>query len=304
MNRKTISAILMLGLCVAMCVGAIPSGALEGTAPIAENLEISTYRGVSVSGKLSAFDPENSLMSYIVVTEPRKGRLEISAEGDFVYTPDMGKRGKDYFGYKACDADGNYSQEATVIIRIEKQKTAVSYSDMRGSGGEYAALALAEHGIFIGECIGGNHLFDPGRSVTRGQFLAMCLALSDIEPLSGVTRTGFADDTAIPVWVKPYVSTALLSGVISGYSGTEGATFGSEADITYAEAAVLLNRILGIADVRSASSVNAEVVPAWAYQATVNLTACRVLPGSASEMDACLTRSDAATLLINAMTLH
>lgn len=39
----------------------------------------------------------------------------------FVYTPSEGKRGRDYFGYKAVDASGNLSQEATVILHIKKR---------------------------------------------------------------------------------------------------------------------------------------------------------------------------------------
>ena len=104
-----------------------------GSAPVAENLELRTFKNVSVNGQLSAFDPENDV---VICTQPVKGRIELATDGSFVYTPAMDKKGKDYFGYKAIDAEGNSSQEATVIIRIDKQKKGVSYSDMKGSGGE------------------------------------------------------------------------------------------------------------------------------------------------------------------------
>ena len=41
-------------------------------------------------------------------------------DGVIVYTPRRDKKGRDYFGYRAKDAEGNVSQEATAIIRIEK----------------------------------------------------------------------------------------------------------------------------------------------------------------------------------------
>ena len=35
--------------------------------------------------------------------------------------------------------------------------------------------------------------------------------------VDGVTRTGFADDADIPIWEKPYVSTALMAGSARGF---------------------------------------------------------------------------------------
>lgn len=293
-------------LILALTLAVIPISAMESTAPpnangapVAENLELTTYRGVAVSGRLSAIDPEGDPLAYTVTTEPRKGRINMTVDGRFVYTPLEGKKGKDYFGFKACDSAGNYSQEATVIIKIEKQATTVSYADIKGRGVEYTALALAERDILVGERVGGSYVFEPRRQVSRGEFLAMCLKLTGAEVLSGVTRTGFADDDDIPAWVKPYVSTALLKGVISGYSGNGTATFDATAAITFSEAAVVLSRVLELSDVASASRMPAGDVPAWAYQAAVNLSACRIL-SDVSSMSDCVTREDAAVMLMNA----
>ena len=122
----------------------------EGSAPVAENLELRTYRNVSVGGRLSAFDPDDDELRFEISTEPIKGSIELEENGIFVYTPKDNKGGRDYFGYRAVDSEGNQSQEATVIIRIEKQKKAVCYSDLQGSGYEYPAIALSENGIFTG----------------------------------------------------------------------------------------------------------------------------------------------------------
>ena len=114
-NRKTVIA-LLLGMC--MLAGGVRSSA-EGSAPAAENLELRTYRNVSVGGRLKAFDPDGDVVSYSITTDP----VKLEENGCFVYTPRENKRGRDYFGYKAVDSEGNLSQEATVIIRIEKQKS-------------------------------------------------------------------------------------------------------------------------------------------------------------------------------------
>ena len=92
----------------------------KGTAPVAENLEISTLRDKTVEGVLSALDPEGDVAQFIVTTDPIKGEINLEADGTFKYTPREGKKGRDYFGYKAVDSEGNVSQEATVIIKIIK----------------------------------------------------------------------------------------------------------------------------------------------------------------------------------------
>ena len=295
--KKTCNVIaltLMLVLTLSIInVGAIGTGA----APIAENLEITTYRNVSVGGQLMATDPDGDVLKFEITTQPRKGDLVLKENGIFIYTPAAGKRGRDYFGYKAYDNDGNVSSEATVIIKVEKQKCKVAYSDMEGNGAHCAAIALAENDIFVGESIGGQYVFNPETPVKRGEFLTMCLKLTGSDILSGVITTGFADDSKIPAYMKPYVSTALLSGVISGYSdGTNTAVFNADNYINYPEAAVMLNKALNLTDV-SAEAYGA-AAPVWAAQACANLSACRIA-NYADETQ--LTRADCAKLLYNAM---
>ncbi|NLV86338.1 MAG: hypothetical protein GX025_03870 [Clostridiales bacterium] len=295
------SKIMSLGafaLILTLSLGFLSAGASsESSAPIAENLEICTYRGVSVEGMLKATHPEGQAVSFKISTHPTKGELVLGDNGSFVYTPNEGKRGKDYFGYKAMDVNGNSSCEATVIIKIEKQAKSISYSDMDGNGAGAAAVALAEKNIFIGEQLGGQYVFRPEAKVSRSEFLAMCMRLSDIDILSGVITTGFGDDEDIPMYMKPYVSTALLTGIISGYTdGSHTAVFSGKNNISYPEAAVILNRCLGLSDVR-VSGLDGSV-PVWSVQACANLSACRISEYNEEQQ---LTRADCAKLLMNAM---
>ncbi len=291
-NVIALTLVMVLTLCV-INVGATGTG----SAPIAENLDITTYRNTSVGGQLKATDPDGDVMKFEITTSPIKGEIVMNENGSFVYTPRDGKRGRDYFGYKAYDTNGNASSEATVIIRIEKQKSKIAYSDMNGNGAHCAAIALAENNIFVGENVGGQYVFNPNAPVTRGEFLAMCMKVTDSDILSGVITTGFADDSEIPTYLKPYVSTALLTGVISGYSdGVSTAVFNSDNYISYPEAAVMLNKTLDLTD------VNAETyggtAPVWAEQACANLSACDISDYTDVPQ---LTRADSAKLLYNAM---
>lgn len=300
--KKYLKSVSLLLLTAAL-LGLMSVSLAAGSAPVAENLNLTTYRGVSVGGRLSATDPDGGELRYSVTTQPVKGKIELEDDGRFVYTPGEGKRGKDYFGYQAIDPDGNRSQEATVVIRIEKQKSKVTYSDLDGNGSAYAAVRLAEEDVFCGESLAGDYVFDPERPVTRAEFLAMCMKVSDTPLLSGIRSTGFSDDSDIAVWAKPYVSTALKNGVISGYAGDRGAAFAPGKEISVLEAAVILNRSVELTDAVSAWFAWDESVPAWAMQSAANLASCGLLPSGCSFSDETLTRAQAAEMLCGAMDI-
>ena len=282
MKRIAFSAaafVLMLLLCLGLAAPALA----EGTAPIAENLELKTFRHISVGGALSAYDPDGEIVAFMITTPPVKGDVQLEADGSFVYTPYYNKKGRDYFGYKAQDMDGNWSQEATVLIRIQKQKTPVWYEDMQGREGEYAAIALAERGLFVGEQIGRRYCFQPEKPVTQGEFLALCMLAADKPVLKGVMRTGSAEDADIPDWMKEYVASAALQGV---GSGTE---FEAEKQVSKAEAAKILNAVLGLYP-QDAAEADETV------RACLNLQAVGVMQQTRADETA-LTREEAARML-------
>jgi hypothetical protein len=272
--------------------------------PVAENLNFTTYKGVSVHGRFAAIDPEGDLLTYRIVTQPKKGEVAVQ-DIIFVYTPDKNKKGKDSFTYVALDSNGNVSQEATVSIVVEKQSTKITYADMSGTPDEYAALRLAEDGVFIGEKVGSEYYFNANRTVTRGEFLAMCVSLTGMEPITDVSRTGFDDDALMPTWVKPFVSAALMKGMISGYRTDGGASvFAPNMPISIAEAAVMLNNALEISNVRSASYFDESgVVPTWASQAAANLSACNIIGDISISSSEPLSRAAAADMLAPAAML-
>ena len=274
----------------------------DNAAPVAENLEYVTYKDVAINGTLQAIDPEGDMLEYKLITEAKKGAVDVSEDGGFTYMPREGKKGKDTFTYVAVDAMGNVSEEATVKINIEKQSSSVTYSDMEGNSAHYAALRLAEEGIFVGEMIGDSHCFSPDTVVTRGKFLAMCMNATGAEILQDISRTGFSDDEDIALWLKPYVTTAVMSGAVRGVSGDDGGlVFAADDPITLAQAVVILDRVMGISDV-SASVSEPDSVPAWASQAAANLSVCNVIDrGADNDYSAEMTRADVAELIISAI---
>lgn len=275
----------------------------ENNTPVAENVALSTYKNVEIQGSFAGVDPEGDLLTFQIVSKPGRGTVTQSENGSatFVYTPNENKTGKDAFTYVATDAVGNTSAPATVTIHIEKQKTKVTYSDMTGQEGHREALHLAEVGFMVGEQVNGQYFFHPDETISRAHFTALAMRCAGLDPLEGVTLTGFSDDEAIAVWAKPYVSSALRSGVVQGTYTTDGqVVFRSDAPITAAEAAVLLNRALRVTDV--ANVMTTDETSLWYTQAMANLSSCGAIPASASPEQE-LTRAQAAIMLDRALEL-
>lgn len=266
------------------------------SAPIAENLSLSTYKGIAITSRFSATDPDGDPVTFQIVDSPARGQVTVDETDTaaFWYTPYEGKKGKDSFTYVAIDDKGNMSEPATVKIVIEKQTSKVTYSDMTGEASAFAATRLAEDEIYIGRQVGDLYCFDPGETFTREEFLALAMDVAGMEPLENTTLTGFYDDDSISVWAKGYVSAALIDGTVQGSLNGQGqAIFRGNAEITYAEAMVIIDRLLAIGDVEAVPTMAA---PAWAAQSAANMEAVAVI-SPAAQLNSTLTRSDAAQML-------
>ena len=100
------------------------------------------------------------------------------------------------------------------------------------------------------------------------------------------------------------MSTALYSGLISGYSdGEAGAVFNPQHPIMYTEAAVMLDKALELTDAATTWYACDESVPTWAVQATANVESCGLTPNSTSLYGRALTRGEAAEMLAGAIML-
>lgn len=281
-NVKRFSALLVAAALLLM----IPVSALS--APVAENLELTTFRGISVGGQLLAVTPDGGSVSFSITTQPSKGSVELGENGSFIYTPKESSRGRDYFGYRATDSTGQQSREATVIIRLCRQRRNLRYADTAGMGCDYAAHRLADAGLFIGSTMLGNALFEPERTVSRGEFLSLCMACSDRQLLTAVESTGYEDDGELDTWMKPYMATALFDGL---QVGSARADIGCA--VSPSECAEIMNHCFGFSTVPVRAEEN---------QSKANLRACG-LWDTAFDREESMTRSDAAILLVKAMEM-
>ncbi len=277
----------------------------EDQPPTAEDGSLETYKNIAGSGTLSAADPEGKPLTYNLVKEPKRGSVELHEDGTFTYTPDKNKVGKDSFTYTVTDSGGNTSQEAKISIEILKPTDKATYADMDGDPDAFYAMWLKEAGLFTGATVGGNLCFEPEKTVSRGEFLVMVMKLVDAQADETGLTSGFSDEAATPVWLQPYIVSALGSGMISGVSSEDGVVFRPEAALSRAEAAVMLQNVLQLPAPTAKtvfSETDAAAVPAWAADATAALSAAGISLGDTAQADA-ITRREVAKLLYEVSNL-
>lgn len=275
----------------------------DNTAPVAQNLTLSTYQGIAITSTFSAVDPEGDLLTYQVVDSPARGQvtLEENNSATFWYTPYENKKGSDVFSYVAIDSMGNTSEPATVEVTISVATCGVSYADMAGNPAHYAAMRLAEEGIYVGRQMAGVAYFDPDQPFSREEFLVLSMVVTQTQPLDGVSTTGFYDDQDISAWAKGYVSAAVMQGAGLGEQNEEGQVVFSPSDsITQLEAAVMLEQLLCSTDIPIHTTSVSQEIPTWASQSVANLEALDVVAPGATLSDT-LTRGEAAQMLSAAL---
>lgn len=299
--QRRACAVLLLALMAAL---ALPALALGDAAPIAQDLTLRVYRNIPCTASLRAVDRTGEGVSFALVSAPRHGTLALDPDSaSFTYTPAPDRTGRDSFTFCAVSASGAVSAPASVTIRVERPATDVFYADLDGSDAHTAAVDLAAAGVFVGKNVGGEYFFEPHRSVTRGEFVAMAMAAGG-KPALATGVTGFCDDARIPAWARGYAAGALACGLIRGVGTAEGPAFAADTPITLAEAAAVVDRLLAVTDVDPADYGAADDV--WSAQAAANLISVRVLPAGSFTSDRLaqpLTRADAARMLSAAMAL-
>ena len=212
----------------------------EDKAPVAEDFTVETYKNLPNEGTLKVTDPEGQPLTYTVIRQPKRGNVELKENGTFVYTPKKNKVGVDSFTYTATDPAGKVSREATVTVQILKPTDAAQYTDTAGLDCRFEAEWLRNTGLFVGEQMGSSQCFQPEKTVSTGQFLAMVMQMLEIPMAEQTVYPEMAADA--PQWLKPYLAAALRSGLIANLPED----FNGSAPITGAEAAVILQNALDL----------------------------------------------------------
>ncbi len=226
----------------AQLVVKIRSGKNE--APKAENLDLETYKNIANNGKLSAVDPEGATVEFSVAEQPKYGKVEVKSDGTFLYIPGKNKVGEDSFTFVAKDEAGNESLPGTVRIKIMKPSQARTYADMEENPAAFEAMWAEAQELTGGMDIAGQNCFRPDAYVTRGEFLAMVMELTDQTVDESLTVSAFLDSNEAAPWLRPYMAAAVRSGIVRGEVSENGLVFRPNDPIKGREAAVILQNIL------------------------------------------------------------
>ena len=276
----------------------------KDTVPTCEDVSFETYKNIANTGSLAASDEDGDALTYQLVKQPRRGSIELADDGTFTYTPARNKVGRDSFTYTATDPSGNVSAPATVKIKIVKPTDAATFADLSGDALEYRAMALKDMGVYGGQEIAGQRCFCPDEAVTRGEFLVMAMRVLNLAPDDAVLTSGFADEAETPAWLRPYITAAYRSGLISGMAAEDGLEFRPTTALTKAECAVMLQNMLSLPQPETLSVFavdEGETIASWAVasasalqNAGLNLTPLAAEP---------LSRRECAELLYQLSTL-
>ena len=215
-------------------------------APTAECGALETWKNLPNTGRLKATGTGE--LTFRLENRPRRGSVELNADGSFTYTPKKNKVGEDSFTFTVTDGAGRVSAPATVRVTIRKPTDAKTYADLDRDE-QFEAIWMREAGLFGGELISDRLSFGPNRTVNRGDFLAMVMDLEGIDPEIGIQVSGFADAEDAASWLRPYLASALRRGLIQGETTPAGLVFRPNEPITQAEAAALVARARGTEEV-------------------------------------------------------
>ncbi len=269
--------------------------------PITGAVSVWTQCDIGAYGTLPGSDPDGDKIVFEVTEYPEKGILTLSESGSYRYTPFAGAKGSDSFTYTVRDEWGHYAKPRTVPVTVEKCASGLILSDMEGHWAHNAALVMVSENAMSLRYDNGSLCFDPDLEMAREEFVTTvmkALGSGEIAP----ARTGFADDAEISEEASGYVARARSLGIVRGSGSEEGNLFRPKDPVTRAEAAVILNKIVG-AEETDAVAVFADgsSVPVWAKPSLSALTSAGIFSGTGSgeiAADRTLTRAEVAELLL------
>ncbi|MBQ2727357.1 MAG: S-layer homology domain-containing protein [Clostridia bacterium] len=273
-----------------------------------DSLAVWSQQDIAQYGTLSGSDPDGDSIVFEITERPERGILELTdpSAGAYRYTPCDGMTGRDSFTYTVRDEWGNYSSPVTVAVEIDEPACDLVFADMDGHWAHNAALVMAADQVMDAESVNGQLYFRPDEEMTREDFLVTvmkALGAGEIPPASTV----FDDHDAISASATGYVNRAYNLGIIKGSYENGKLCFLPASKITRAEAAVILNTILG-AEEPDAVAVFADHsdVPVWAQSSLYALSDAGVFRGTGSGRIApneILSRGQTAQILLTVKNL-
>lgn len=215
-----------------------------------------------------------------------------------------GFEGENYKILAVTALDNGYSNvnKLSQISRPEENR----FSDMSGHWAGRTVSYMNKMGVVKGYDENGESVFKPDGKVTRAEFAVMAVNTLGIDLLSyeNADLSCFADMESIPAWAWKYVAAAYDLGIIAGRQETNGLYFAPGAEITRAEAAAIILRLLpDKLDTSAEEFADSAQIPSWAVRAFKTLNNAGIISGYDDltvKPNNKVSRAEAVTMLYNA----
>lgn len=177
----------------------------------------------------------------------------------------------------------------------------INMEDMKGRWSEDIVYRLISKGIINGVKVNDKYFYYPNRTITRQEFAKLAVKAYDVDTELIDLENIFEDAEQIQEWAAPYVSTSHKYKWIDGVIVDNKKLFEPERQITRAEAAVLLGKMLkNEKDIKPSSFLDDEKIPDWA-RAYIDLLASEKIingyPDNTFRPNGFITREEAASMI-------
>lgn len=164
--------------------------------------------------------------------------------------------------------------------------TSASYPDVTSKNNEEAIAVMQLLKVMTGDEKGN---FNPEKAVTRNEMAVIMTKLLDLNTKDYAGSSPFTD---VPAWAEPYVAACYANKIVSGTSAT---TFGGDATVTTAQAALMILKALGY------FQYAADFGEDWMVSTVKQASKIDLFDGLTSNANAALTRNDVAQMALNAL---
>lgn len=160
--------------------------------------------------------------------------------------------------------------------------TGAAHADVKAEHNVEAIAVVSAAGI-----MGANEEFNPDANITRNEMAVVMVNMLDLDVADYKGASNFTD---VPAWAADYVDACYANGIVSGVSATE---YNGGANVTTAEAALMMLKALGYFDQAKLND--------WLLDTIKMASKIDLLDGIDAKATAKLTRNDVAQLALNAL---
>jgi chitinase len=184
---------------------------------------------------------------------------------------------------------------------VDKPVTDLVFADMNEHWAHNAALVMVAENSMDIKSAAGKIYFAPEEKMTREEFLVTVMKALGADEIP-TCDTVFADNQKISAENRGYVNRAYQLGIVRGSTENGGRFFHPTDEITRAEAAVILNAILGTEEPETVPVfADQSSVPAWARGSLYALSNAGIFSGTGAgnlSPNASLSRAQTAQILL------